>query len=191
MKVMLWLIAPAVILEMLLYFLALGFETHSCSESAAKLVTVGCLAVPPVSYLLIDSRVTRGRLGAVMRTFVVTVISLLPIAIFAPGMYRAPQESKRKTTMQRMQQIANELEAFDTAHNRHPAAHNIAGLRNALRKDIPADDSWCRAFLIESSERHYAIVSYGRDGRPGGGDFYHRYDEDLVFRDGSFQPLKY
>ncbi len=190
--VLLALALPAVIVEFILFFLALLYSERSCSDVLNWSVMVAALAVVPVAYLFIDRRETRGSIPAVIaRTVLITIICLMPVAVAAPGLENAPLESKRRETKRRIEEIAKQVEAFAESRGTYPVARNISDLSRAVGKPLPGRDAWCQPLLFESDGKHYSIVSHGKDARPGGGDAYHRYDEDLVFRDGIFEPLKY
>ena len=153
------LLVAAVIAECVLFLLALEFQVRSCSQSADRLLLVIALAIPPLAYLLFDR--------SIVRTLIVAFVCLLPIGILGPGLVNAPNESKRKETMARMQQIGNALDAYAVDNNAYPAAHNVAGLSRALRKPLPSTDAWCEPFSIESGEKHDSIAGHGfvyRDG---------------------------
>lgn len=186
--VLVTLVVPAIVIEYVLFVVALGQWSRSCSDAENRAVMAVALGIVPLLYFLIDRRATRERLWRVIaRTLAITVVSLLPVAVAYPGLENAPSESKRRDTMKRMEQIAKRLEDYASDHARYPDASSVS----AIGSDLPQMDAWCRPFVVASSATHYSIVSYGRDGRPGGGDAYHRYDEDLVYADGAFRRLRF
>jgi hypothetical protein len=106
----------------------------------------------------------RGGLIAAAVAFVLLVGGL------AWGIRRAAQHAKFDLNGARVRSVAKLL-ALDT-----PASVDGATVRDLLRRHaIPADeavDAWNRPILVQGGvgpdgARHYAVISYGRDGRPG------------------------
>lgn len=168
--VLVTLVVPAIVIEYVLFVLALGYRSRSCSEAGSRVVMTLGLAIVPLLYFLIDRRATRERLWRVMaRTAAIALVALLPVAVAYPGLEGAPAESKRRETMRRIEHIAKRLESYAENHNAYPVAHDVAELQRVLGGDLPATDAWCDPLAIASDVKHYSIAGHG-----------------IVYRDGSF-----
>jgi len=111
------------------------------------------------------------RAGGARGTLVAAAVGFVLLAGgLAWGIYRAALHAKFDINGARIRSVAKLL-ALEK-----PASVDGGTVRALLRRNgIPVDeavDAWNRPILVEGGAgpdgaRHYAVISYGRDGRPG------------------------
>jgi type II secretion system protein G len=132
---------------------------------------------------------------------VVAIIGILA-AIAIPNFLSAMGRSKQKRTMADMRTIATAWEARATEMNKYNAAGAISTipassstpaemsglLSPTYIKVLPSHDGWNNDFEYRVGNQAYAIISYGKDGKPGtmtqGPTT--NFDCDIVYAEGTF-----
>jgi general secretion pathway protein G len=116
---------------------------------------------------------------------VMFVIGLLA-ALVAPDVFRNVGRSKAVAARSQIEMFSASLDAYRLDNDDYPSTEQgLGALRREpltapqprhwsgpyLRKEVPADP-WGRAYVYRNPGAHatngYDLVSYGRDGRPGG-----------------------
>lgn len=184
---------PFVIIEYVLWLFAWG-HVDCWSDGMVRARTVAALIAPPLLYLVIDRRLTRGRPGPVIaRTVLMALLALLWIGIVYPGISNAPQRSRQKETMRRMRQIATILEAYQIDKVAYPVTTDIHQLHKIVGRvygTFEDQDAWCTPFVLESRPKTYTIISLAKDRKRNAAKPIVRettnFDDDIIFSDGMF-----
>jgi general secretion pathway protein G len=108
---------------------------------------------------------------------IVIVILGLLLSLVAPTMFSKVSSSQRKTAMAQMQMLATSLDTYRLDLGGYPAT--LDELRKStkpnwdgpyLPKDVPLDP-WGHPYIYRvpgDNAAPYALLSYGKDGQPGG-----------------------
>jgi len=114
-----------------------------------------------------------------LEIMVVLIIIGVLAALVAPRFIERADEARVKTTHIQITNIAQALKLYRLQHGHYPATDeglNVlaqAGPDGKRYMDSLPRDAWGNAFVYLSPGVHgdFDILSYGRDGRPGGSGF--------------------
>lgn len=129
----------------------------------------------------------RGRAGLTLIEVLVVIVVLGVLAtLVAPNVFRHIGASKEATAQSQIEMFGAALDAYRLDNDRYPTTEQgLEALRREplgeprprnwrgpyLRKDVPPDP-WSHPYVYRNpGTEHtwgYELLSYGRDGRPGG-----------------------
>jgi general secretion pathway protein G len=122
-------------------------------------------------------------------------------AIAIPNLIAAIDRGRQKRSMADMRTIATCVEAYAVDNSLYPGPTDglveigtiAAELEPFYIRELPRIDGWEHAYLYWSDQKHYRIISLGRDGEPIRewlGEIEEAkttgFDEDIVYQDGFF-----
>jgi hypothetical protein len=110
-----------------------------------------------------------------------------------PGGDEASDLDRQKRTMADQRSIGTAVESYSIDNNAYPTASGMEELSEFIQpiylRTPATKDGWGRPFVVESTEKHYLIISLGKDGKrdesvtPGS---FTDPNRDIVFQDGQF-----
>lgn len=135
-----------------------------------------------------DMRRHRSPGFTLIELLIVIVILGLLLSLVAPTMFSKVGSAQKKTAMAQMQMLSTAIDAYRLDTGSVPNA--LADLRTGsspgwdgpyLPRDVPLDP-WGNPYSYSANEsdkaKPFSLLSYGKDGRPGGdGD-----NEDIVYQ---------
>lgn len=174
-------------LEFMALFVAFGRSKPFCSKMVIATFLAVSVAAPPLIYFVVDFRLRRRLASAILRTLIIAVIALMPLAVAGPQLSTVSQRTRQSRTVTSLREISDGMEQYRTDHGAYPHARSLPELRRLI-PGLPEFDGWCHAISVRSTAEHCEIVSFGRDGKqdvnllPGPTlDF----DDDIVVREGA------
>jgi Type II secretion system (T2SS), protein G len=115
------------------------------------------------------------RTDTILRMLIAVVFGIAMSAITLQAartsVVESPLVDSRANTFHRLHQITDAIEEYRKIHHRLPASLDEPKRENVSLQwwDKPGiPDMWFRPFHYSVSGTHYIVVSYGRDGKPGG-----------------------
>ena len=105
-----------------------------------------------------------------LELLVVIVIIGLLAGYVAPRYFSQVSKSEVQVARAQIDSFEKALDQFRLDKHRHPTAEEgLGAIRPYLKRDVP-NDPWGRPYVYRTpgQKADFEIVSYGRDGKPGG-----------------------
>lgn len=113
---------------------------------------------------------------------IIVVITILSLLMAAVGIAVIPQLDQAKVDRARMDigNIGNALKTYYAKKGKYPETGSLKPLVDAQILEKPPVDPWDHEYVYLNEGGKPVIISYGKDGAPGGADS----DADISSKDG-------